>query len=150
MRTRIEQIGDGEPEEVIIRCRQVTPEIEAVARQLERMEKHRALPAFFKGDMQYYLSLAEILFFETDDERVFAHTVNDSFETRMRLYELESILPGNFVRVSRSAIANIQHVFSIQKGLTRVVQVSFRKSHKVLYCSRLYSNNLISKMEARV
>ena len=149
MRTRIEQVGANDIEEVVIRCRQITPEIEAVAHQFEKMDTRRILPAFFKGDMQYYLSLGEILFFETDDEHVFAHTAADAFETRMRLYELEAVLPGNFVRVSRSAIINIQHVFSIQKGLTRVSLVSFRKSHKVIYCSRMYSTNLITKMEAR-
>ena len=150
MRTRIEQTGEGEAEEVIIRCRQVTPEIEAMARQIGRLDKHPVSPVFFKGDMQFYLSLAEILFFETDAERVFAHTAADSFETRMRLYELEAILPGNFVRVSRSAIVNSQHVYSIRKGLTGVSLVTFRKTHKVIYCSRMYSSNLITKMEARV
>lgn len=150
MRTRIEQIGDGEPEEVIIRCRQITPEIEAMMSHFGQMGQRHALPAFFKGDMQYYLTMAEILFFETDAERVFAHTASDSFETRMRLYELEAVLPGNFVRVSRSAIVNIQHVYSIQKGLTGVSLVAFRKTHKVIYCSRMYSSNLISKMEGRV
>ena len=68
----------------------------------------------------------------------------------MRLYELEAILPGSFVRISRAAIINIQHVFSIQKGLTRINLISFRNSHKVIYCSRMYSNNLIHKMEERV
>ncbi len=150
MRTRIEQIGDNEFEEVIIRCRQITPEIEAMARQFDQPERRPGFPTYFKGDSQFYLSLTEILFFETDDERVFAHTVGDSYETRMRLYELEAILPGQFVRVSRSAIINIQQVFSIQKGLTRINLIAFRNSHKIIYCSRQYNNQLIRKMEERV
>ena len=149
MRTRIERIEDENDEEVVIRCRQITPEIEAVARQFEHFGNKPVLPAFFKDDRQYYLSLSEILFFETDAERVFAHTAADAFETRMRLYELEARLPGNYVRVSRSAVVNIKHVYSIQKSLTRVSLISFRKSHKILYCSRMYSANLLEKMEAR-
>lgn len=149
MRTRIELINEGESEEVVIRCRQVTPEVEAAARRIEQMGKHQTVPSFFKGDQQFYLTLSEIIFFETDAERVFAHTVSDSFETRMRLYELEAILPGAFVRVSRSAIVNTQHVYAIQKNLTGVCLVSFRKTHKVIYCSRMYSNSLIKQMEAR-
>lgn len=150
MRARIEQVGANEPEEVIIRCRQITPQIEQIARQFDQADQQRHGPTYFKGDKQFYLSLDEILFFEADDERVFAHTANDSFETRMRLYELEAILPGSFVRISRAAIINIQQVFSIQKGLTRINLISFRNSHKVIYCSRMYSNNLIHKMEERV
>jgi len=161
MRTRIEKIGPEDPEEVVIRCRNVTPEIEEMARRLgegAQLEsklasdtgKVRTLPAFFKEDRQYYLSLREILFFETDSDRVFAHTAQDAFETRARLYELESQLPAYFVRVSKSSIANIRHVLSIQKGLTRVSLVTFRRSHKVIYCSRQYSHQLTAKMEARI
>jgi DNA-binding LytR/AlgR family response regulator len=152
MRARIEKIGPDDPEEVVIRCRDITPEVEALARQINHGNgrERRLAPTFFKDDSQYYLSLKEILFFETDDERVFAHTVNDSYETRMRLYELENMLPRNFLRASKSAIVNVQHVLSIQKGLTRVCLVAFRKSHKTIYCSRQYSQQLIEKMEERV
>jgi DNA-binding LytR/AlgR family response regulator len=150
MRVRIEQIKDDAAEEVIIRCRKISPGVEAMARQFQQMDLPRTYPSFFKGDEQYYLSLKEIMFFEADAERVFAHTANDSFETKMRLYELEETLPGYFVRISRSAIINILNVQSIQKGITRINLISFRQSHKAIYCSRLYSNNLLSKMEERV
>ena len=53
----------------------------------------------------------------------------------MRLYELETTLPGYFVRASRSAIISIIHVFSVQKGLTGLSLLSFRGSHKEIYCS---------------
>jgi DNA-binding LytR/AlgR family response regulator len=150
MRARIEKVGPGEPEEVVIRCSEVTPEVEAIVRQVNQGSQQRHAPAFFKEDRQYYLALKEILFFETDEERVFAHTATDSFETRTRLYELENILPGSFVRVSKSAIVNVLHVLSIQKGLTRISLITFRKSHKTIYCSRQYSQQLINKMEERV
>lgn len=149
MRTKIERVEDEQNEEVVIRCHRVTPEIEAVARQLEQLGRKPVTPAFFKGDRQYYLSLSEVLFFETDAERVFAHTADDAFETRMRLYELEAVLPGSFVRVSRSAIVNARHIFSIQKGLTRVSLIAFRNSHKIIYCSRMYTTALLKKMEVR-
>ena len=149
MRTRIEQIGDGKVEEAVIYCRQITPEVEAAVRQLEQLGKRPVLPAFFKDDRQYYLSLSEILFFETDAERVFAHTIKDAYETGLRLYELEAGLPGNFVRISRSAIVNTKLIYSIQKGLTGVSLLSFRQTHKVIYCSRLYHANLLKKMETR-
>jgi len=149
MRVRIENVNDGDPEEVVIFCRKITPEVEALVRQLSANEKGRPAIAFFKGDEQYYLAPQEILFFDTDRERVFAHTAEDSYEIKLRLYELESILPGYFTRVSRSTIVNILHVFSIQKSLTRVYLISFRKSHKSIYGSRMYSSNLMKKMEER-
>jgi DNA-binding LytR/AlgR family response regulator len=149
MQVRIELLSDNEPEEVIIRCNSVTSEVESLARMLRNFEAPTSMPVFFKGDEQYYLSLRELLFFETDEEKVYAHTADDAFEVRMRLYELETILPGFFVRVSRSAIVSILHVLSIQKGLTRVNLIAFRKSHKVVYGSRMYGKELFRKMNER-
>lgn len=149
MRVRIKQVGETQPEEVVVYCRKITSEVEAIVQRIGQLEKTRTLPAFFKGEEQYFLNLSEILFFETDAERVFAHTANDSFETRSRLYELEASLPGNFIRVSRSTIVNILQIYSIQRGLTRVNLISFRKSHKAIYSSRMFNNALIQKMEER-
>ena len=149
MRVRIELVGEKEPVEAVIYCRSVTPEVEDLVRQLGLGQKPGPMPTFFKGEEQYFLALSEILFFETDGEAVFAHTDKESYETRQRLYELEAILPSNFVRISRSAIANTQHIFSIQRGLTRVGLVSFRGSYKEVYVSRMYNQILKVKMEER-
>jgi DNA-binding LytR/AlgR family response regulator len=149
MKVRIERGKSDQPEEVVVYCRNVTPEIESLARQLVQLIKNSPQPSYFKGEEQYYLSYREILFFETDAEKIFAHTVAAAYETPMRLYELEKSLPGCFVRVSRSAIVNTLQVFSIKKGLTRVNQISFRNSPKVVYGSRLYSQILFKKMEVR-
>jgi DNA-binding LytR/AlgR family response regulator len=149
MRVRVERIGDDKPEEVVVYCREITPEVESIIRKVSQAEQHRQMPSFFKGDDQIYLSFAEILFFETDSERVYAHTADNAYEVSARLYELDAMLPGYFVRVSRSAIINIKHVFSIQKGLTRVNLISFRQSHKEVYGSRMYSQVLFNKMNER-
>ena len=149
MQVRMEKIEDGRPDEVVVFCRKITPEVEAVIQMLKQREHSQLTPSFFKGDEQYYLSLREILFFETDSDRVFAHTTDESFEVRQRLFELEAMLPGYFVRVSKSAIVSVLHVYSIQKGLTRVNLISFRHSHKEVYGSRLYSNELFRKMNER-
>jgi len=149
MHVRIERIEDSRPEEVVVYCRKITPEVESLIQMISQKENGKAALSFFRGDEQYYLSLKEILFFETDAERVYAHTSDNAYEVSQRLYELEAILPAYFVRVSRSAIVSILHVFSIQKSLTRVNLIAFRNSHKELYGSRLYSNELFRKMNER-
>jgi len=149
MRVRIELVDSDDPVEAVIYCRKVTPEVEELVRELNQGHKSTPMPTFYKCEEQCYLSLSEILFFETEGEGVFAHTANDSYETRQRLYELDAILPNFFVRISRSTIANTMHIFSIQRGLTRVGHVSFRGSYKEVYVSRMYSNVLKEKMEER-
>lgn len=149
MHVRVEQTPDDQPEEIVIRCHSVSPEVESLTRLIRHSNGQPELPDFYKGDEQYYLSLREILFFETDDDRVYAHTTDDAFEVRARLYELEATLPGYFTRVSRSAIISILHVYSIQKGLTRINLIAFRQSHKVVYGSRMYGKELFRRMNER-
>ena len=149
MRVKIETIADGQPEEVVIYCRSITPEIESMARQVQELGRTKSSIAFFKGEEQHYLSLREILFFETDSERVFAHQADDSFEVKLRLYEVAEKLPGYFVRVSRSTLVNTLQIKSIQKGLTGVSQIAFRNSRKEVYGSRMYHPLLTQKMEER-
>ncbi|MDD4095699.1 MAG: LytTR family DNA-binding domain-containing protein [Oscillospiraceae bacterium] len=165
MRIRIEEVNDEAEDEIVVRCRKVTPEIESLARELGLLEKQAGggsghnkkrnvaagslTPEFYKGEQQYFLSFSEILFFETEDEKVIAHTATDAYETKQRLYELESMLPASFVRVSRSTIANVTHIFSIQRGLTRVSHITFRGSYKEVYASRKYGPVLKVKMEER-
>jgi DNA-binding LytR/AlgR family response regulator len=149
MRVRIERIGDDRPEEVVIFCRETTPEIEALARTIKQGQDAGRAPSFFKGDSEVFLSLKEVLFFETDSDRVFAHTRTDSFEIHQRLYELEAALPGYFVRVSRSALVSILHVYAIQKGLTGVSRIAFRDTHKEVFGSRMFGSELFRKMKER-
>ena len=59
---------------------------------------------FYQGDRSYYLPLEDILFFETDGKEILAHTIDQMYTIKYRLYELEEILPGYFMRVSKSTI----------------------------------------------
>ncbi|MDD2458193.1 MAG: LytTR family DNA-binding domain-containing protein [Eubacteriales bacterium] len=149
MRVKIETVTEGQPEEVVIYCRSITTEIEAMARHVQELGRAKPSIAFFKGDEQHYLSLRELLFFETDSERVFAHLADESFEVKLRLYEVEELLPGYFVRISRSTLVNALQIKSIQKGLTGVSQIAFRNSRKEVYGSRMYYPILTQKMEER-
>lgn len=82
-------------------------------------------------------------------DKVYAHTIDNSYEVKLRLYELEALLPDYFVRVSKSTIVSILHIFSMQKGLTRVTQITFRQTHKEVFGSRMYSNELSRKLNER-
>ena len=150
MRVRIEIRDGNQEDEIVIYCREITSQTEALVKSLERSDKIGLEVSFFKKDEQYFLQLSEILFFETEGDSVIAHSGHDSFETRKRLYELENILPGHFIRVSKSAIVNTRQIFSISRGITRVGLISFRESHKEIFVSRMYMAALKSKMEERM
>ena len=102
-----------------------------------------------KGDKEYYLTIDEILFFETDTNGVIVHTATQMYETKYRLYELEELLPGNFVRISKSSILNASKVRAIHKNITGASEVEFMGSNKKVFVSRNYFKVLMTKLEEK-
>lgn len=149
MKIRIEIDGDAAEDEVRIYCRELTPEIAAIQKAVSDIASASQKFVFYKGSTEYYLALEEILFFETGETGVGAHTKTDFYQTKYKLYELEDLLPGCFMRVSKSTILNTSHIYSIQRNLTASSLVSFTGTHKQVYVSRYYYKPLIRKLEER-
>lgn len=105
MKLRIEIDGNLEETEIVIKTPTLTDEIADLQRLLQESKAPRL--TFYKGTGEYYLDLSEILFFETEGSKIYAHNQKEAYEVRLKLYELESILPRYFNRVSKSTIANI-------------------------------------------
>lgn len=91
-------------------------------------------------------------FFETDGNEVIAHTREQSYQTKYRLYELEERLPDYFVRVAKSTIANAREIRAIRKNNLSTTSVAeFVGTPKKIYVSRHYSKALKEKiMEVRI
>lgn len=102
-----------------------------------------------KGNADIYMPLEKILFFETAHGCISAHTVSQVFETSYRLYELEELLPGYFMRVSKSTILNTNQIYSITRNLTASSEIQFKNTHKQVYVSRLYYKSLKSRLEEK-
>ena len=147
MKLRIE-VSDGLTEdEVIIRCGRVDETVQKLQNYILSLNNHQF--TFYKGTQEYYLSLDEILFFETEGEQVYAHTVNDVFRIKHRLYELEDMLPRSFVRAAKGTIVNTSFIYAIDRNLTASSKIRFMGTHKHIYVSRHYYSNLKSKMNER-
>lgn len=146
MKIRIETDTDIE-EEIVIKCRQLTPEIIRLQQMLTEAAGDSRQLALFRGDTEYYIETADILFFETESTSVMAHTAADVYETRLRLYELEELLPASFMRISKSSIVNTDRIYSINRNLTASSAVEFQGTHKQVYVSRGYYKALKEKLE---
>ena len=147
MKLRIEVIEDGQQEEIVVRCREIDGRIQSLQRFLQT-ELAPAL-TFYKGEQEYYFPLENVLFFETNEEKVYAHTYSDMYRVRYRLYELEELLPRQFIRVAKAVILNARHVYSVQRNIASASLVQFHNSHKQVYVSRHYYQALKQCMEER-
>src|SRR5574344_769846 len=144
MKIRID-VDESNDEEIIIKCKKITNAITSIQNLLKNNKKI----VFYKDNIEYYLELDKVLFFETEGNVVNAHTIDNIFETKYKLYELEKILTNNFMRVSKSAILNINHIYSINHSITSSSVVEFANTHKKVYVSRLYYKILKEKLERR-
>ena len=149
MKIRIEVIPEIGETEIIIQCKEVDEAISQIQKAISDTTTRKQSFIFFKEEREYFFSLDEIVFFETAENQMHAHTGSDVFQVKYRLYELEEILPGNFMRVSKSTILNTDRIHSITKNLASANTVSFTGTHKQVFVSRYYYRALKDKLESR-
>lgn len=145
MKVRLETDANLTDTEIIIRAPGDTAEAQHIKAMLASVLSANASWPFYHGATKYYLPLTEILFFETQGRQINAHTVNDVYVTKLRLYELEEQLPQAFIRISKSTIINVEQVLAITRSISTCL-VEFRETHKQVYASRRYYKQLQSRL----
>lgn len=136
-------------EEIVIRCKSLSEDVISIQKRITDAVNSRMQLEVSKGDKEYYLKPDEILFFETDTSGVIVHTATQMYETKYRLYELEHLLPGDFIRISKSAILNSEKVRAIHKNITGASEVEFAGSGKKVFVSRNYFKVFMAKLEEK-
>ena len=132
MKIKIE-IVEPQEEEIILRVSELNETTKRIQRAISEITSGNNTLSLYKNETQYYIELNQILFFETTS----------------KLFELEEILPRSFMRVAKSTILNINHVYSIKRNLTASSEVEFRNTHKKVFVSRNYYKALIEKLEEK-
>lgn len=92
------------------------------------------------GDMRHILKPADIHYFHTTCEAVSAVTATGEFRLKEKLYELEELLPpSQFIRLSKSVIANLDELSRFEASFNGTLCVYFKSGAKE-YVSRNYVN----------
>lgn len=146
MKLRVEYIPDDEPEELVLHTHRNSDRGLQVLRSLEHVLDTETEMILTLGDTEYYVPRRSILFFETVDGKVTAHTAKHMYYTSHKLYELESLMPSSFVRVSKSCILNAAAISALSHNLTGDGRVAFRGTDKIVYVSRSYYKILKEKI----
>lgn len=123
--------------EVIIRGDIGSEEVASVLQLLGRRTSGKLL--LYKEEEQCIIDGSEIVFLEVRDSRVYAYTKADTYETRLKLYEVKEQLPGrSFVQISKSVIVNINCVKSIQAEFSGNYRLKLKNRKEILTISRKY------------
>ena len=78
----------------------------------------------------YNLDFSDIVCFTAENNKVFAHAGKESFEVDEKIYELEEILPDNFLKINKSCIANIEKIKSFDATITGTLAVNFKNGYR--------------------
>lgn len=149
MKVRIELVEDLAEDEVLIRCGRVDDTIQKIHQYILEQSLTGSKITFYKDNQEFYFPLDDVLFFETEGEHIYAHTAKDAYRIKYRLYELEQMLPRNFVRAAKSTIVNTTQIYSIKRNLSASSLVQFQNSHKQIYVSRYYYSELRQRINER-
>ncbi len=108
MKITIETPGEGEEDEIIIRCALLDDNIMDLIYAV-KMGREKLTAYSEKGIVM--LSPKDIFYFESVDNKVFAYCQKEVYEVRKKLYELEKDYAKNdFLRISKSTIVNLSKI----------------------------------------
>ena len=133
---------DNEEEQIIIKCRSMTPEL---LRIIARLKAQDSLVAYNKSDI-YRIRPTDIYYIETVENKVFFYLKEKVYESRQKLYELEEALSCcDFLRVSKSVIANLSKIKSLSPAFSGRFEALMDNGERVII-SRQYVPDLKKRL----
>lgn len=139
MKVTIVDIGPDEEEELILKCRFLDDELVKI---INRFKQGGTKLTVYKDGGMFFVEPAEVFYFESVDQKVFAYCVSEVYQVRSKLYELLDELPGwIFVRVSKSVILNINKIKSLTPAFGGRYEAMLKNGEKVII-SRQYVSSL--------
>ncbi len=122
-----------------IRCPYENAEVRRAARLL------RSLGQEISGELggkTYLLELLDILYVESVDRKSFVYTAEETYETALKLYEIEERFPdSSLFRSAKSQILNISHILALRPDFNGRLEVSLTNGEKLIV-SRQYARQL--------
>jgi len=99
-----------------------------------------------KDDETYLLDIDKILYIEGVDRKTFVYTEEDTYESELKLYEIEQeLLEREFLRISKQSIVNIRKIKSLKADINRKIRISLINGEQIVV-SRMYSDELRRKL----
>ena len=144
MKITLEPAELREPE-VIIRGDVTSPEVASILQVLNKKNSGKLM--LYKDEEQYIIDVGEVVFLETNDNKVWVYTEEEIYEAKMKLYELKEMLAAHpFAQISKGAIVNINCVKSIQAEFSGNYLIKLRNRKEKLIISRKYFKEFKSQI----
>ena len=129
--------------EVLIRAAKLDADIEKLVAMMRMVNMQIGVR---KGDETYLLDTEKILYIEAVDRRTFVYTEDETYESDLKLYEMErELLEHDFFRISKQSIVNIRMIRSLRSDINRKIRITLKNGEQIVV-SRMYSDELRRKL----
>ena len=130
MEIKVFKVGKERPEEVEIRCHEMTEEVREIVAFVKTRQGQ--LTGIQEGK-QFEIAVSDLAYVEAVDNKVFLYTQKQVYETRQKLYELEELLREKyFLRVSKSLLLNLMKVQSIRPAMNGRMMAVLRGGEEII------------------
>ncbi len=143
MKITITEPGEGEEDEIIVRCRHMDQQL---LKLIYAVKAGREKITALQDGNYFQVAPEEIYYFEAVDNKVFLYLEKEVYETRMKLYELQEIFQGtDFFRASKSCIVNLSKVKRLSPAFNGRFEALMQNGERVII-SRQYVPVLKQKL----
>ena len=146
MKINLDIDGKYDDTEVIIRAPHLNNDIERIVAMMRMIDMQIAVR---KDNETVLLDTDKILYVETVDRKTFVYTNVDTYESELKLYELEQqLIERDFLRISKQSIVNLRKIKSLKTDVNRKIRITLQNGEQIVV-SRMYSDELRRKLGLR-
>ena len=146
MKINLDIDGKYNDTEVIIRAPHLNNDIERIVAMMRMIDMQIAVR---KEGETYLLETDKILYIEAVDRKTFVYTASESYESELKLYELEQdLVARDFLRISKQSIVNLRKIKSLKADVNRKIRITLQNGEQIVV-SRMYSDELRRKLGLR-
>ena len=143
MKINLDIDGKYDDTEVIIRAPHLNNDIERMVAMMRMIDMQIAVR---RDGETILLETDKILYVEAVDRKTFVYTSSDTYESELKLYELEQeLVQRDFLRISKQSIVNLRKIKSLRTDVNRKIRITLANGEQIVV-SRMYSDELRRKL----
>lgn len=127
---------------VTISTDKINDEVQELVNYIEYKEDYLVGIA---DDQVCVLDISDIIRVFVEDRKVFVVTTKGKFIVRKKLYEMNSLLTKDFVKISQSEIANIKFIKNLDLSIRGTIVIVYKNSD-ISYVSRRLLKDFKTKL----
>lgn len=146
MKINLDIDGKYDDTEIIIRAPHLNNDIERIVAMMRMIDMQIAVR---KDNETFLMETDRILYVEAVDRKTFVYTSTETYESELKLYELEQeLVQRDFLRISKQSLVNLRKIKSLKADVNRKIRITLQNGEQIVV-SRMYSDELRRKLGLR-